>query len=604
MISKNRALLLVFIAVMMVVAVIFAVFFASDAKNDFSFTENIYSTSDSHDENIAGGFHYASHSNKEFYGGLESAVPQKTFDEKVFGGILSHHLLVSSEIANYLSGFEKQSFKTIVLIGPDHFSAGSGISISKYPYKTPWGVLELDDKNIQKLIDSGIADHNEKSFETEHSISALVSHIKYFFPDTRFIPIILKRNVSLEKLDDLAKTLDNILPEDSLVLASVDFSHHLSAVSADFHDKISISAITNFDYERIFKSEIDSPSSIYALLKYLGKRGAKKIQYKNINSARFSGNFESEDVTSYLFAYFTKGLPEYSDSISVLNFGDAMFDRLVKAKMKTGKDPFEYIKGVEGNFLKGVDFIAANLEGPITENSNCQKKSFSFRFDPAIVELLFQNNIELVNLANNHSLDCYDMGLDDTKKYLDERGIGYFGGGRSSENSFIIRSVGEKKIAFVGIDDTLGMIDVNNFYPLIEKLKKENDYVVINIHWGNEYNKLPSQAQKNTAHKLIDSGADVIFGHHPHVIEPVEIYKNKPIFYSLGNFIFDQQTKETNEGIGVGAVLGGEQQSYYIFPYKISDTQPKLLSGKDMLKFCGVFLKDISDKDGCVFTNH
>ena len=80
MISKNRALLLVFIAVMMVVAVIFAVFFASDAKNDFSFAKNIYSTSDSHDENIAGGFHYASHSNKEFYGDLESAVPQKTFD--------------------------------------------------------------------------------------------------------------------------------------------------------------------------------------------------------------------------------------------------------------------------------------------------------------------------------------------------------------------------------------------------------------------------------------------------------------------------------------------------------------------------------------------
>ena len=600
MISKNRALLLVFIAVMMVVAV----FFALDDKKDFSSVENIDPKLGLHDENIAGGFHYASHSNKEFYGDLESAVPQKTFDEKVFGGILSHHLFVSSEIANYLSGFKKQSFKTIVLIGPDHFSAGSGISISKYPYKTPWGVLESDGKNIQKLIDSGIADHNEKPFETEHSISALVSHIKYFFPDTRFIPIILKRNVSLEKLDDLAKTLDNILPEDSLVLASVDFSHHLSVVSADFHDKISISAITNFDYERIFKSEIDSPPSIYAVLKYLEKRDAKKIQYKNINSARFSGNFESEDVTSYLFAYFTKGSSEYDNSISVLNFGDAMFDRLVKTKMKTGKDPFEYIKGVEGNFLKGVDFIAANLEGPITENSNCQKKSFSFRFDPSIADLLSGNNIKLVNLANNHSLDCYDMGLDDTKKYLDERGISYFGGGRSLENSFIIRSVGEKKIAFVGIDDTLGMIDVNNFYPLIEKLKKENDYVVINIHWGNEYNKLPSQAQKNTAHKLIDSGADVIFGHHPHVIEPVEIYKNKPIFYSLGNFIFDQQTKETNEGIGVGAVLGGERQSYYIFPYKISNTQPKLLSGKDMLEFCDIFLKDITNRNGCVFTSH
>src|SRR3989344_7214299 len=595
MISKNRALLFVFIAVMMVVAV----FFALDDKKDFSSVENIDPKLGLHDENIAGGFHYASHSNKEFYGDLESAVPQKTFDEKVFGGILSHHLLVSSEIANYLSGFKKQSFKTIVLIGPDHFSAGSGISISKYPYKTPWGVLESDGKNIQKLIDSGIADYNEKQFETEHSISALVSHIKYFFPDTRFIPIILKRNVSLEKLDDLAKTLDNILPEDSLVLASVDFSHHLSVVSADFHDKISISAITNFDYERIFKSEIDSPPSIYAVLKYLEKRDAKKIQYKNINSARFSGNFESEDVTSYLFAYFTKGSSEYDNSISVLNFGDAMFDRLVEAKMKTGKDPFEYIKGVEGNFLKGVDFIAANLEGPITENSNCQKKSYSFRFDQSIAKLLSLNNIGLVNLANNHSLDCYEMGLDDTKKYLDEQGIGYFGGGRFLEDSFIIRSVGEKKAAFVGIDDTLGMIDINNFYPLIARLKEDNDYVIVNIHWGNEYNKLPSQAQKDTAHKLIDSGADVVFGHHPHVIEPVEIYKNKPIFYSLGNFIFDQQTKETNEGIGVGAVLGGKHQSYYIFPYKISDTQPKLLSGKDMLKFCGVFLKDITNRNGC-----
>ncbi|OWK27023.1 MAG: AmmeMemoRadiSam system protein B [Parcubacteria group bacterium GW2011_GWA2_38_13b] len=552
------------------------------------------------DETLSNNFHFASHSGKEFYGDLEIPA-EKKLDEKIFGGILSHHLLAASEISKYFANLKNKKFGTVVLIGPDHFGIGDEISVSEYPYKTPWGFLQSDRTNIVKLIDNEAAAPNEKAFEGEHSISSLVSYIKYFFPDTKFIPIVIKRNASEKKLENLSQALDKILPDDSLVLASVDFSHHLGATAAEFHDETSIAAITNFDYARILRLEIDSPPSIYVLLKYLEKRGAKKIKYKNANSANLSGNFESDDITSYLFAYFTKGFLEENEGISILNFGDAMFDRWVKEKIQKDKDPFELIKGAEGNFLKGTDFIVLNLEGPITAVSDCQKKLIAFRFEPSAAKLLFQNNITLVNLANNHSLDCYEKGLNDTRENLDKYGISYFGGGHSLENGYIIKKVGSQKAAFIGIDDTVGAIDLNDFYPMIKKLKSDNDYLAVNIHWGYEYAQTPSDTQKKIAYQLIDNGADVIFGHHPHVVQSLEIYKNKPIFYSLGNFIFDQLGEETNKGIGVGAVLKKEFQQFYVFPYKILDTQPKLLPPKEAFDYCKIFLKNISDKKNCTF---
>lgn len=536
------------------------------------------------------------------YGDLENTKSLIAVNDKIYGGIVSHHFFIAPKIAEFFSGLKNQQIETIVILGPNHFNTGEGnIQISKYPYITPWGILEPDKKIIGNLIEKNFIENKEMPFEREHSISVLVGFAKYFLPKAKIVPIILKRKTSAKEAEQLAHALNEILSEKSIVIASVDFSHHLNSVAADFHDEFSLSVIKSFGYDRLYNLELDSPATLHTLLKYLENRGSKKIFYENINSAEFSRHLDMEDVTSYTFAYFSKGEAEKENKISLLSFGDTIFDRNVKKIIDKGKNPFEKILGAEENFFKGTDFVSINLEGPITDSENCQPKIVSFKFPPETAKLLRENKINLVNLANNHTYDCFIEGKKDTQKYLDISHIGYFGASDKVDESYTVKKAGDKKIAFVGINDTLNNSDLKNFYRLVKSLKEKNDYVIVNIHWGNEYAKNPSERQIIIAHVLIDHGADVIIGHHPHVIQPMEIYRNKVIFYSLGNFIFDQTLEEARKGIGVGVILDENKFSFYIFPYKIVGNQPEILSYATMKEFCDKFLNDNKTSKPCYF---
>ncbi|KND48216.1 MAG: poly-gamma-glutamate synthesis protein (capsule biosynthesis protein) [Parcubacteria bacterium C7867-006] len=297
-----------------------------------------------------------------------------------------------------------------------------------------------------------------------------------------------------------------------------------------------------------------------------------------------------------------------NETVSVLNFGDVMFDRGVRNIIENRKrDPFEYIKK-DLDLIKKYDVVIANLEGPIVEmdRSLCQQKAYNFQFASNTTERLKSVGINMVNIANNHSHDCYSRGVESTKNYLQKAGIDYVGdidtekSASSTSNSYVVKNINGKSVVFVGIDQTVGVVPVSDFYGLIKKLKTENDFVVVNIHWGTEYELTETSTQSNIAHRLIDSGADVIFGHHPHVIEPVIIYKGKAIFYSLGNFVFDQVGENENSGIGVGAEFRDGDVKFEILPYKIKIFAPDFLKGIDKNNFCEKFLKDI-EHGGCSF---
>lgn len=545
--------------------------------------------------------HYASYLDAQFYGDLEKIKESAVPNEKIYGGIVSHHFFAVNEIASFFRTLKGQKPKTIVIIGPNHFNVGkTDILVSKYPYETPWGNLYPDTENIKKLLDAKVLFQDEEPFKKEHSISALVGFIKYYLPDAKIIPIILKHNVDRENLDKLSEKLDEIMPDDSIVLASVDFSHHLNKTASEFHDQMSIAAIQNFDEERIYRSEIDSPASIYSLQQYLNFKKAKKFYYKNTSSAEIAKNNYTEDNTSYLFAYFAKGEINKNDAVTLLNFGDMMLGRDVGAFIEKGGNPFEKIKGTEGNFLKGADVISANLEGPITENKNCVKKAYSFRFVPQVADLIEKNNFNLVNMANNHAFDCKEDGFLDTKNNLIANSINYYGE-QGAEKSYFTKKIGDKKVSFIGIDLTSRSNNMEEYYALANKLKSENNFLAVNIHWGFEYDLKQSQKQEEIAHKLIDNGVDLIIGHHPHVIQPVEIYKNKAIFYSLGNFIFDQIGQKMNEGIGVGAVFSNKSVKYYLFPFDIKKYQPVQLPAEQAEVFCSNYLKTMQNHNGCKF---
>ena len=312
----------------------------------------------------------------------------------------------------------------------------------------------------------------------------------------------------------------------------------------------------------------------------------------------------------FSFIFFNKPkhiviIPEINifkkETVSVLNFGDVMFDRGVRNIIENrGRDPFEYIKK-DLDLIKKYDVVIANLEGPIVvmDRNLCQQKAYNFQFAPDTTDRLKSIGINMVNIANNHSYDCYSKGFESTKAFLQTAGIDYMGD-TDVEKSFVIKELKGKKIAFVGIDRTVSSVSIEKYYELVRRLKSENDYVVVNIHWGTEYSLLETKEQTFVARGLVDSGVDVIFGHHPHVIEPVRVYKGKAIFYSLGNFVFDQTGENENTGLGVGAEFDDEKIKFNLFPYKIKVFAPDFLKGEDKNNFCEKFLKDFEHTE-CSF---
>lgn len=320
--------------------------------------------------------HTASYSQPTFYEGIEQPDYVDKIPEQIHGGIVSHHLLAKEEIAKFFAEFRSQTVETVVLIAPNHFSIGDAPVISSEDgFTTPYGDVAVNQDVIQKLAHKKVVAVDETPFAYEHSVGALTPYIAYNFPGAKIVPLLLRRNTSREQLDDLLSEMQPLLPDHTIVIASVDFSHHLNRIATEFHDVASVSAIKDFDFDRVFKLEIDSPPSIYLLLQYLDRIGAKSMKHKNMNSTDFTGNVATNDATSYVFAHFINGDRDVEGTKATsLHFGDMMFGREIESMIERGDDPFEYIKGTEGNFMKGVDVTIGNLEGVLSTSTNCRNR--------------------------------------------------------------------------------------------------------------------------------------------------------------------------------------------------------------------------------------
>jgi len=240
----------------------------------------------------------------------------------------------------------------------------------------------------------------------------------------------------------------------------------------------------------------------------------------------------------------------------ILFVGDMMFDRYIRqVGYQKGGD---YIFSCIGGFLKDADLVVGNLEGPVTENASVSLKSksesddnFIFTFPTDTAKLLAENNIKLVNLGNNHMLNFSRDGLLQTKKYLTEAGVKYFGDPDAVENDKIARmDLGGIPVAFVSWSDW----NSDNTDITAAQIKKEaaaGQKVFVYAHWGEEYLPPPERVKK-LARSFIDAGAEMVIGSHPHIIQESEVYKGKLIYYSLGNFIFDQYW---NKQVSTGLIL-------------------------------------------------
>lgn len=258
--------------------------------------------------------HYSQQSKKEDFGGLkhfENTIAEK---DKIFGAIVSHHLLAESEIAELFGKLKGQSPKVVVLVGPNHFNAGSApILVSLASFETPFGDLSNNTALGSKMAKLGLAVNEEEPFNTEHSISALVGYVKLAFPESLITPLIIKRGSSLQQAEILGEWLAKNLPEDSLVIVSADFSHHFNLEKTLINDQKNLEILKSFDLTKIEDMEIDSKQSLALLFSYLEQKKAQQLNYFYTNASFLLNNKEYEDVTSYFFSYYLKGEKYFSE---------------------------------------------------------------------------------------------------------------------------------------------------------------------------------------------------------------------------------------------------------------------------------------------------
>jgi poly-gamma-glutamate synthesis protein (capsule biosynthesis protein) len=285
-------------------------------------------------------------------------------------------------------------------------------------------------------------------------------------------------------------------------------------------------------------------------------------------------------------------------AISFLFFGDMMLDRSVGKRIKEkGLDYlFEKLADEENKFFQGIDIIGCNLEGAVTNNGShyAPQVAYDFAFHPDLINQLKKYNFNFFNLANNHLYDQGKRGVNETEKNLSEMNFNYSGcvDGVIDECSSKIIDISNKKIAMAGFSTVYSKLDKEKLKTEIKNLADKSDLVIVNMHWGIEYTNIFNKTQQELAHILIDAGANIVIGHHPHVVQGIEIYKNRPIFYSLGNFIFDQYfSKETQEGFAVGINIEDEKTSIFLYPFKSKLSQVELMEEKEKQEF----LKNLVD---------
>jgi AmmeMemoRadiSam system protein B len=230
----------------------------------------------------------------------------------VYGGIVPHHLLARRLIAEFFRALAEDPPETVIVIGPNHKLEGTGeIQTTPTDWGTPFGILEADHAIVARLAEEAGAARNDDLFEVEHSVSALVPYIKYFLPEAKIAPVLLHGSLPREKAKEFGAMLGEILAEDpdTVIIASIDFSHYLSTPEADEMDIITWDAIRSWDMQalgRMGNDNLDSAPTILALMTAMDAMSAVNIELTGHNNSSRITQSGYDYTTSYFTMFFRK----------------------------------------------------------------------------------------------------------------------------------------------------------------------------------------------------------------------------------------------------------------------------------------------------------
>ena len=271
--------------------------------------------------------------------------------------------------------------------------------------------------------------------------------------------------------------------------------------------------------------------------------------------------------------FFLGSASAQQTNVSMLFVGDLMLDELPGQAIKKGKNPLAAFKAQ----FASADLRFGNLECVVGSGGTREIKPFTFQAHPRVLNTVKQH-FSAVSLANNHSGDFGPEAFGRMLDLLDKKAIRYFGGGhnvRAAHAPFVTEVKGLRIAvlayddffprSFEALEDRPGVAwaddDQVAFDIRAAKTTHRADIVIVYPHWGWEHEKMASPRQIQLAHLMIDAGADAVVGGHPHVTQNIEMYKNKPIFYSLGNFVFNGfHTEDSQTGWALEMVLSADKK--------------------------------------------
>ncbi len=293
----------------------------------------------------------------------------------------------------------------------------------------------------------------------------------------------------------------------------------------------------------------------------------------------------------------TRVKPAGTVTLSVTAVGDCTLatdsnmreSRSFESMMKKQDNDYSYFFKKVKPYFEDDDLTIVNFEGVLSDRGSRQPKRYAFRGDPEYIKILTSSSVESANIANNHTFDYGDDAFQDTKDTMKEHNVTPFG-----LDEIAIMEIKGLRVGLIGTN-ALNDKSSEEYPEIFERLKSQDpDLIIATFHWGEEKAKFPGKSQIKLAHEAIDNGADLVIGHHPHVLQGIEKYKGKYIVYSLGNFCFGGNHNPSDKDSMIFkqtfTFVDGELQlnedNISVIPCsissqkKVNDYQPTPLSGK------------------------
>jgi poly-gamma-glutamate synthesis protein (capsule biosynthesis protein) len=496
--------------------------------------------------------------------------------------LLPHLDSAKSERIDFLRKFENFKPSDIIILSTNHFASSENEIIFD---DSPWNLAtgQILGSNHAEVFSEYENSHD--LVVNDHGIRNPIIDLSAKFTTSKFLSFLVKPKSSEETLGRLMSEIEKFCQENNrkcLLVASVDLSHDNQSQIADLHDDFTLSALKKLDEIKIKKAETDSPEVLSLLIRWSKKKNLNNFNlFSRGNTGKQSKNFDN-GTTSWIVGDYGSEAIKSQKNTTLMFAGDIMTDRLVNHKFKdSGFD--KIFVNFKNRVFAGVDSSIANLEGPISEvpiEDNTETDNLIFNFPIMSIDALKSVGFSGFTLSNNHTLNDSNSGLERTRKILNDKGLYSFGSPSGIDNYSLHRIESDIAVSVIGINQ-LSSLNENDLKSLIKSENEEDRFVIIYPHWGAEYQTSHNNSEQALAYKMIDWGADLVVGSHPHVIQDSEIYKGKLIVYSLGNFIFDQLfSEETQQGVILSLSINEDKIRVGFIPVISRNMQLEILKGE------------------------